>query len=89
MEDIGIDAVKSSTAEMTKAFWNVFVECNDIVVEWRNLNDIIVRMELAWQCRYRFKRPRCYHTGIEPKRQNRTRKKQRLTRLQRRWNRQR
>ena len=23
MEDIGIDAVKSSTAEMTKAFWNV------------------------------------------------------------------
>lgn len=89
MEDIGIDAVKSSTAEMTKAFWNVFVECNDIVVEWRNLNDIIARMELAWQCRYRFKRPRCYHTGIEPKRQNRTRKKQRLTRLQRRWKRQR
>ena len=89
MEDIGIDAVKSSTAEMTKAFWNVFVEGNDIVVKWRNLNDIIARMVLAWQCRYRFKRPRCYHTGIEPKRQNRTRKKQRLTRLQRRWKRQR
>lgn len=35
------------------------------------------------------KRPRYYHTGIEPKRQNRTRKKQRLTRLQRRWKRQR
>lgn len=34
------------------------------------------------------KRPRYYHTGIEPKRQNRTRKKQRLTRLQRRWRRQ-
>lgn len=34
------------------------------------------------------KRPRYYHTGIEPKRQNRTRKKQRLTRLQRRWKRQ-
>lgn len=89
MEDIGIDAVKSSTAEMTKAFWNVFVECNDIVVEWRNLNDIIVRMELAWQCRYRFKCPRCYHTSIEPKQQNRTMRKQRLTRLQRRWKRQR
>ena len=84
MEDIGIDAVKSSTAEMTKAFWNVFVECNDIVVEWRNLNDIIVRMENAWQCRYSYKRPRYSHTSIEPKRQNRTRKKQRLTRLQRR-----
>ena len=89
MEDIGIDAVKSSTAEMTKAFWNVFVEGNDIVVKWRNLNDIIARMELAWQCRYRFKRPHYYHTGIQPKRQNRTRKKQRLTRLQRRWKRQR
>lgn len=35
------------------------------------------------------KRPRYYHTGIEPKRQNRTRRKQRLTRLQRRWERQR
>lgn len=34
-------------------------------------------------------RSRYYHTGIEPKRQNRTRKKQRLTRLQRRWKRQR
>ena len=34
------------------------------------------------------KRPRYYHTSIEPKRQNRTRKKQRLTRLQRRWKRQ-
>lgn len=34
------------------------------------------------------KRTRYYHTGIEPKRQNRTRKKQRLTRLQRRWKRQ-
>lgn len=34
------------------------------------------------------KRPRYYHTGIEPKRQNRTRKKQRLTRLQRRAKRQ-
>lgn len=34
------------------------------------------------------KRPRYYHTGIEPKRHNRTRKKQRLTRLQRRWKRQ-
>lgn len=32
--------------------------------------------------------PRYYHTGIEPKRQNRTRKKQRLTRLQRRTKRQ-
>lgn len=34
------------------------------------------------------KRPRYYHAGIEPKRQNRTRKKQRLTRLQRRAKRQ-
>jgi hypothetical protein len=34
------------------------------------------------------KRPRYYHTGIEPKRQNTTRKKQRLTRLQRRAKRQ-
>lgn len=34
------------------------------------------------------KRPRYYHTSIEPKRQNRTRKKQRLTRLQRRTKRQ-
>lgn len=35
------------------------------------------------------KRPRYYRTGIKPKYQNRTRKKQRLTRLQRRWKRQR
>ena len=86
---VGLEETKMAVAEMTKAFWNVFVEGNDIVVKWRNLNDIIARMELAWQCRYRFKRPRYYHTGIEPKRQNRTRKKQRLTRLQRRWKRQR
>lgn len=33
------------------------------------------------------KRPRYYHTSIEPKRHNRTRKKQRLTRLQRKWKR--
>lgn len=34
------------------------------------------------------KYPRYEHTGVEPKRQNRTRKKQRLTRLQRRAKRQ-
>lgn len=33
--------------------------------------------------------PHYYRTGIKPKHQNRTRKKQRLTRLQRRWKRQR
>lgn len=86
---VGLEEVKMASAEMVKAFWNVVVEGNDIVVKWKNLNDIIARMELAWQCRYRFKRPRYYHTGIEPKRQNRTRRKQRLTRLQRRWKRQR
>ena len=85
---VGLEEVKMANAEMTKAFWNMFVKGNDIIVKWRNLKDIIARMELAWQCRYRFKRPRYYHTGIEPKRQNRTRKKQRLTRLQRRWKRQ-
>ena len=88
MEGIGADAVKRATSEMTKMFWNIFVEGNDATVKWRNLNDIIARMELAWHCRYRFKRPRYYHTSIEPKRQNRTRKKQRLTRLQRRAKRQ-
>lgn len=82
---VGLEEVKMANAEMTKAFWNVFVEGNDIVVNWKNVDDIIARMELAWQCRYRFKRPRYYHTSIEPKRQNKTRKKQRLTRLQRRW----
>lgn len=86
---VGLEEVKKANDEMTKAFWNVFVEGNDIIVKWKNLNDIIARMELAWKCRYRFKRPRYYRTGIEPKRQNRTRKKQRLTRLQRRWKRQR
>ena len=85
---VGLEEVKRATAEMTKAFWKVFVEGNDIIVKWKNLNDIIARMELAWQCRYRFKCPRYYHTGIEPKQQNRTRKKQRLTRLQRRAKRQ-
>ena len=35
------------------------------------------------------KRPKYYRTGITPKWSNRTRKKQRLTRLQRRWKRQR
>lgn len=46
-------------------------------------------MERLAHCLRGGKRPRYYHTGIEPKRQNRTRKKQRLTRLQRRWKRQR
>lgn len=35
------------------------------------------------------KRPKYFRTGITPKWSNRTRKKQRLTRLQRRWKRQR
>lgn len=35
------------------------------------------------------KSPKYYRTGITPKWSNRTRKKQRLTRLQRRWKRQR
>lgn len=35
------------------------------------------------------KPPKYYRTGITPKWSNRTRKKQRLTRLQRRWKRQR
>ena len=41
-------------------------------------------------CYYRGgKYPKYEHTGVEPKRVNKTRKKQRLTRLQRRWKRQR
>lgn len=85
---VGLEEVKMASDEMMKAYWSVVVEGNDIAVKWKNLNDIIARMELAWQCRYRFKRPRYYHTSIESKRQNRTRKKQRLTRLQRRAKRQ-
>ena len=85
---VGLEEVKMANDEWTKVVWNALVEGNDIVVKWKDLNDIIARMELAWQCRYRFKRPRYYHTGIEPKRQNRTRKKQRLTRSRRRWKRQ-
>lgn len=85
---VGLEEVKKETSEMTKEFWKVFVEGCNVDSKWRNLNDIIARMELAWQCRYRLKRPRYYHTSIEPKRQNGTRKKQRLTRLQRRAKRQ-
>lgn len=43
---------------------------------------------IAGMARYG-KRPKYYRTGITPKWSNRTRKKQRLTRLQRRWKRQR
>ena len=39
---VGLEEVKRATAEMTKAFWNVFVEGNDIIVKWKNLNDIII-----------------------------------------------
>ena len=85
---VGLEEIKMANAEMLEEYWKVFVEGKALVAKWNNVKDIIARMELAWQCRYRFKRPRYYHTGIEPKRQNRTRKKQRLTRLQRRWKRQ-
>ena len=85
---VGLEEIKMSSAEMLEEYWKVFVEGKALVAKWNNVNDIIARMELAWQCRYRFKRPRYYHTGIQPKRQNRTRKKQRLTRLQRRAKRQ-
>lgn len=85
---VGLEEIKMANAEMLEEYWKVFVEGKALVAKWNNVKDIIARMELAWQCRYRFKRPRYCHTSIEPKRQNRTRKKQRLTRLQRRAKRQ-
>ena len=85
---VGLEEIKMANAEMLKEYWKVFVEGKALVAKWNNVKDIIARMELAWQRPYLFKRPRYYHTGIEPKRQNRTRKKQRLTRLQRRAKRQ-
>ena len=82
---VGLEELKMANDEFMKVVWNALVEGNDIIVKWKNLNDIIARMELAWR---KHRCPRYYHTGIEPKRQNRTRKKQRLTRLQRKWKRQ-
>jgi hypothetical protein len=38
---------------------------------------------------YTLGKAKYFHTSIEPKRQNRTRKKRRLTRLQKRWKKQR
>lgn len=74
-------------------WWRVFRECG---WEFDRLNRrlFLIAKELRkdmkrLSCYLRGgKRPRYYHTVIEPKRQNRTRKKQRLTRLQRRAKRQ-
>lgn len=72
------------------AFREVSRELNDYN---RKLHQIVKKLRRDVErlsCRFRGgKRPRYYHTGIEPKRQNKTREKQRLTRLQRRWKRQR
>ena len=56
-------------------------ECRQATVEWEKFNRLLNRIESDWR--------KYFRTGIKPKYQNRTRKKQRLTRLQRRWKRQR
>lgn len=62
-------------------------ECRVATVMWKRVHYLLNRIESAW-CKYH--KPKKYlRTGIKPKYQNRTRKKQRLTRLQRRWKRQR
>lgn len=58
-------------------------ECRVAAVMWKKVHYLLN----SW-CKYH--KPKKYlRTGIKPKYQNRTRKKQRLTRLQRRWKRQR
>ena len=82
-----MDEFERAYNEFTSAWTSAFMETsNELKFYTRLLRKDIKRLH----CYLRGgKRPRYYHTGIEPKRQNRTRKKQRLTRLQRRWKRQR
>lgn len=81
-----IDDVEVVAKEFTTTFLDEFNEVNrKLAYEIRKLGKVMKSLH----CYLRGgKRSRYYHTGIEPKRQNRIRKKQRLTRLQRRWKRQ-
>ena len=82
-----MDRLEMACSEFTLAWMSAFEETSDELKFYtRLLRKDIKRLS----CYLRGgKHPRYYHTGIEPKRQNRTRKKQRLTRLQKRWKRQR
>lgn len=77
----------SAYSEATLGWISIFEETSNKLKFYARLLRKDIR-RLAYYLRGG-KRPRYYHTGIEPKRQNRTRKKRRLTRLQRRWKRQR
>ena len=82
-----MDEFEKACSEFASAWMSAFKETNNKLKFYARL----LRKDMKrLSCYLRGgKRPRYYHTGIEPKRQNRTRKKQRLTRLQRRWKRQR
>lgn len=86
------DRCKSLVDEWWEAYIATMVaydeECRAATVMWRKVKYLLNRIHSAW-CKYHKPKKKYLRTGIKPKYQNRTRKKQRLTRLQRRWKRQR
>lgn len=74
-EELEVGNVSYGINEMTNAFTEATNECRRLTVALT----AIVRL---------YKRPKRLRTGVTPKIHNRTRKKQRLTRLQRRAKRQ-
>lgn len=83
---------------LVDSWWDAYIatmdayneECRQATVVWKKVNYLLRRIERDWRKYCYAHKPKKYlRTGIKPKYQNRTRKKQRLTRLQRRWKRQR
>lgn len=88
-----MDEIESICSKFTSCWIDVFRVVGRILDDYnRKLHRIAKKLRKdikRLSCYLRGgKHPRYYHTGIEPKRQNTTRKKQRLTRLQRRTKRQ-
>ena len=81
-----MDGFEKARSEFISAWMSAFKETSNKLKFYTRLLRKDIR-RLSYYLRGG-KRPRYYHTSIEPKRQNRTRKKQRLTRLQRRAKRQ-
>lgn len=71
-----------------REFWQVWAEV--FIESTRRYDELSLAIQrlVKEYSRLHCKKSKLHHTGVQPRWSNRTRKKQRLTRLQRRWKRQ-
>lgn len=97
---MNIHEIESAKKRLVNDYWESYKANSRLAAEVEKLGKIIDMLTKAYEESQRLfkimcclakcgKRPKYYRTGITPKWSNRTRKKQRLTRLQRRHKRQR